>query len=249
MKTKLVSAAVLALLLPGCGQAPGPERDQWEFRWRTKSLADDPPCVLVSGARLFRTHYGSKRVTLGVRGDGRVFLYSPEEELYFSAPERFTIRVDDRPALSGIEMGSNSKTGVFSARDSAALLEQFPTGREAKISAAFMPQGETLTKTFPLSGFGRVQPVFEDCRALQAAGAWAGFAVTERAGAGIMGVDADSPAGRAGLRQSDIITAINGAPATLLALAEALRRLASGAALTLQVRRGEQVMEVELIRP
>jgi putative serine protease PepD len=58
-----------------------------------------------------------------------------------------------------------------------------------------------------------------------------------------------SPADTAGLKEGDLIVAVNGQPQDEKRLAELIRSLRSGPDLTLRVRRGQNKLDLQFVPP
>lgn len=155
----------LVLFCAGCVSDPGiKQAGDWQMERRLGS--QQSACALASSGQPFATALGVDSVFIVLQDDGLVSLRTNSGDFSSAALEQMGIRVDQQGPVLGPQRGSTTKAVVFSSAATDKLIEQFATGKHARVYVVLAPDKEVLHALYSLRGFKEAYKQYNLCRAV-----------------------------------------------------------------------------------
>lgn len=170
-----IAIALLAVFFTACQTVSpqakpsrlGDQRQAWTVDRADARTQPPDDCILSSSAKTYSTGAGTDQVRVQISEGGIVSLVTEQDPFDERALAQMGMRVDDQDAVLMPNL-TRSRQLMFSAPQSAQLLEQMRTGNNLRIQIVLFPRQELLTGVYPLRGFDNALLTYRMCEVMSA---------------------------------------------------------------------------------
>lgn len=164
--------ALIGLLVGGCSVAGlnafDPNQHEWHIERRATHATKFASCALLTRAQTFSSDAGSVGINIQIHDDGIISLIADQSSFDPAVRHEMSIQVDSGSPALAPQMRSNHRELIFSARESARIIDELLRGKTLRAQFALAPRKELLTAVFSLDSFRDALHEYRMCEIFRA---------------------------------------------------------------------------------